>query len=294
MKKLLLGISFTLGFLSSSQAQCSVEVNDSLLSTYDYVLNAVNITGAGPFVFSWTVTDGNGSSVPFTTHPGGDSITIDATTLQNNYGCVIYQLCMTDMLGCTTCSSDTAMLQVPFPCFSQFVSNLNGPNQVSVQLISTMPPFLIASQYVTWTDGNGQSQYQPYLAPATNIVYTPGPANPSNKFFCCILTNLVTGGNFGCISCDSVQYTNSTTGIGELNKQQLCIAPNPASFKTQVESPFPIEAIRLVNSIGQVIDLNYSIEDNKAWLTVSELPKGIYMVEVFTGSGTFKERLIRD
>ena len=130
MKKLLLGVSLTLGFWSLSHAQCSVEVNDSLLSTYDYILNADNETGTGPFTYSWTVTDGNGIPVPYTVNPGGDSVTIDAATLQNNYGCVIYQLCMTDMVGCTTCSSDTAALQVPFPCFSQFTSSIVGHSPI--------------------------------------------------------------------------------------------------------------------------------------------------------------------
>ncbi|WP_341907254.1 T9SS type A sorting domain-containing protein [Fluviicola taffensis] len=291
MKKLLLSIALTLGGFSFSHAQCSVQVNDSLLSTYDYVLNAVNATGSAPFVYSWTVTDGNGIPVPYTTSPGGDSVTIDAATLQNNYGCVIYQLCVSDMLGCTSCSSDTAMVQVPFPCYSAFNSSIVGPNQVSITLNSSMPPFMIMNQMIMWTDGTGQGQSSPYMGPGTLVTYTPGASNSSNKFFCCILTNTPNG---GCISCDSIQYTNSALGIHELEKMKLHIAPNPASSITKIESASAIETLKLVNSLGQSVSVNYSIENNAAWINLSELPKGVYIVQVATQAGTFKEIVIKE
>jgi hypothetical protein len=291
MKKLLLSISLTLGFFSFSNAQCSVQVNDSLLSSYDYILNAINATGTAPFMYSWTVTDGNGLSVPFTTSTGGDSVTIDAATLQSNYGCVIYQLCMTDANNCTTCSSDTAALQVPYPCYSQFNSSIVGPNQVSVTLTSSIPPWMISNQYVTWTDGNGQGQGMPYMGPGTILTYTPGASNPSNKFFCCILTTAING---GCISCDSIQYSNSTAGIGEFTQTKLHISPNPASSITKIESTSVIETLQLVNSIGQSVSVNYTIENNAAWINLSELPKGVYILEVSTATGRSKERIIKE
>ncbi len=291
MKKLLLSISLTLGFLSFSYAQCSVQVNDSLLSNYDYILNAVNATGTAPFVYNWTVTDGNGMPVMYTSTWDGDSITIDAMTLQNNYGCVIYQLCMTDANNCTTCSSDTAALQVPYPCYSQFNSSIVGPNQVSLTLMSSIPQWMITNQFVTWTDGNGQGQGIPYMGPGTILTYTPGASNPSNKFFCCIMTTAING---GCISCDSIQYTNSTLSLDELTNNTLHITPNPASSVVKIESNSGIEAIKLLNSVGQSVILNYSVEGDSAWLNVSELPKGIYIVEVSTVAGAFKQRIIKE
>ncbi len=291
MKKLLLGVSLTLGFMASSHAQCSVEVNDSLMSNYDYILNATNETGTAPFVYNWTVTDGNGVAIPFTTSSGGDSITIDAMTLQNNYGCVIYQLCMTDINNCTTCASDTAALQVPFNCYSAFTSSIVGQNQVSITLNSSMPPYLIVNQMVMWTDGNGQGQGTPYMGPGTIVTYTPGPSNPSNKFFCCILTNMTNG---GCISCDSIQYTNSGLGLNELKNNLLNLAPNPASSVVKIESSSAIEAVSLYNVQGQKLPVSYVLNGITALLNIADLPKGIYTVEITNGSGRFKERLIRE
>ncbi len=291
MKKLLLGVSLSLGFMASSNAQCSIEVNDSLMSNYDYILNAVNATGTAPFVYNWTVTDGNGIPVPFTTSSGGDSITIDAMTLQNNYGCVIYQLCMTDNNNCTTCASDTAALQVPFNCYSAFSSSIVGQNQVSITLNSSMPPYLIMNQMVMWTDGNGQGQGTPYMGPGTIVTYTPGPSNPSNKFFCCILTNTING---GCISCDSIQYTNSALSLDELKNDGLHLAPNPASSVVKIEGSFPIEVLSLFNVQGQKLLVSYSLTGNTAQLNIAELPKGIYTVEVSTEKGLFKQRFVKE
>lgn len=291
MKKLLLGVSLALGCATFSHAQCSVEVNDSLMSNYDYILNAVNITGTGPFVYNWTVTDGNGMPVSFTTSAGGDSILIDAVTLQNNYGCVIYQLCITDMNNCTTCASDTAALQVPFNCYSAFSSSIVGQNQVSITLNSTMPPFLIVNQMIMWTDGNGQGQGTPYIGPGTMVTYTPGPSNPSNKFFCCILTNTTNG---GCISCDSIQYTNSSLGLNELKNDGLQLAPNPASSVVTITHSSPIEAVSLFNAQGQKLVVSYSLNGGIAQLNIAEFPKGIYVVEVSTEKGLSKQRLVKE
>lgn len=291
MKKLLLSVSLALGFMASSHAQCSVEVNDSLMSNYDYILNATNQTGAAPFVYNWTVTDGNGVAIPFTTSSGGDSITIDAMTLQNNYGCVIYQLCMTDINNCTTCASDTAALQVPFNCYSAFTSSIVGQNQVSITLNSSMPPYLIMNQMVMWTDGNGQGQGTPYTGPGTIVTYTPGPSNPSNKFFCCILTNMING---GCISCDSIQYTNSSLSLNELKNNMLTLSPNPALSLVKIESSSPIETISLYNSVGQKLEVELTLNGNTAHVNVAELPKGIYVVEISTENGLVKERFVKE
>lgn len=291
MKKLLLSIAFVASALSFSFAQCSVQVNDSLMSNYDYVLNAIYQTGSGPFTYAWNVSDGNGMPIPHTVSAGGDSCTIDAVTLQNSYGCIIYQLCMTDMMGCMTCSGDTATLQVPFSCYSQFTSNMTGQDQVYVTLNSTMPPYIIVNQMAMWTDGNGQSQGMPYMQPGITIDYTPGPSNPSDKFFLCVVTNTVNG---GCISCDSIQYRNSTVGMSESNWVKLSVAPNPVSSVATIQCSAPIEKLEVINSLGQVLKINAAITGGTAELNTADLPKGVYILRVNTALGTFEERMIKE
>ena len=290
MKKLLLSIALVLGALNSN-AQCSVQVNDSLLTSYDYVLNATNQMGNGPFSYAWSVSDGNGMPIPHTVSAGGDSCTIDAVTLQNSYGCIIYQLCMTDMMGCMTCSGDTATVQVPFQCYSQFTSNMLGQNQVSVTLNSTIPPYIITSQMAMWTNGDGQSDGMPYTQPGIVVNYVPGSSNPSDKFFLCVITNTVNG---GCISCDSIQYRNSSVGLKESNLVKLSIAPNPVSSIATIQCSAEIENLEVFNSLGQTVKVNSMLLSKTAELNTGDLPKGIYIVRVSTALGTFEERMIKE
>jgi hypothetical protein len=100
--------------------------------------------------------------------------------------------------------------------------------------------------------------------------------------------------NGGCLSCDSIQYTNSGLSIGELENKRLHITPNPASSITKIESVSAIETLKLVNSFGQSVSMNYSIENNVAWINLSELPQGVYIIEVSTEGGVFKQRVIKE
>jgi hypothetical protein len=287
--KLLLLTSFSVLFaIKSLYSQCSVQVNDSLYSNYNYVLNAINVTGQAPFQFNWTVTDGNGMNVPYTTNLLGDSLTIDAQTIQNSYGCIIYQLCMTDALNCTTCTQgDTSALQVPFNCFSAFSSSIIGSNQVAVTLNNNIPPFLIMQQFLTWTDGQGQGQGMPYMGPGTIVNYTPGPSNTSDQFFLCMMTNLVNG---GCISCDSIPYM--LAGINEISENDLTLFPNPTDEMLNISSEFAMQSLT-ISSMNGVLVLKTTLDGKTSHqLDLREIPSGMYITEITTESGIRTKRLI--
>lgn len=287
--KLLFLTAFSVIFsFKSLYSQCSVQVNDSLYSNYDYVLNAVNVVGQAPFQFNWTVTDGNGMTVPFTTNLLGDSLTIDAQTIQNSYGCIIYQLCMTDALSCTTCTQgDTSELQVPFNCYSSFSSSIVGSNQVAVTMNSNIPPFLIMQQFLTWTDGQGAGQGMPYMGPGTVVSYTAGPNNPSDQFFLCMMTNLTTG---GCISCDSIPYM--VVGLDELSENDLKLFPNPTDELLNVSSEFAMQNLTITSMSG-VLVMETAIESKTSHqLDLHEIPSGMYIAEITTENGIRTKKLL--
>lgn len=262
-----------------AKAQCSVQVNDSLLSTYDYILNATNQTGTAPFTYVWTVVDGNGMPLPYTTNPTGDSITIAAQTLQNAYGCVIYQLCMNDNLGCSTCTADTNTVQVPFNCYSQFVSSNLGGNNIAVTLNSNIPSFLIAQQFLVWTDGNNQGQGMPYLGPNTVINYTVGPNTVGDKFFLCAMTTLVNG---GCMHCDSIPFT--TLALVPDLLPELSIYPNPATETLQVSGTTSDFQFTVLSLQGQVLLQGTATPQTP--IRIAELPEGSYLLHVETQAGS--------
>jgi hypothetical protein len=287
--KLLLLTSISLLFTSKALfGQCSVQLNDSLYANYSYVLNAINATGQAPFQFNWTITDGNGMMIPYTQNSAGDSVTIDSQTIMNSYGCIIYQLCMTDALNCTTCTqADTSGLQVPFNCYSQFSTSIVGPNTVAVSLMNNIPPFLIQQQFMSWTDGNGQGQGMPYMGPGTQLTYTPGVNNPSNQFFLCIMTNLTTG---GCISCDSIPYT--VAGIEEKAFENLKIYPNPTNDLTSISGNIELHQAILTELNGRQISKLELSGKKEFQLEMASLPIGIYLLELTSKNGGHVTKLI--
>jgi len=286
MNKLLLSAALTISACFQSFSQCSVEVHDSLLVSYDYVLNTTNQTGTSPFQYNWTITDGNGMTIPYNVSAGGDSVTIDDMVLQQVYGCVIYQLCMTDVNNCTTCASDTAALTMPFGCFSQFSSNISGQNQVYVTLNSTIPPYLVMNQMAFWTDGNGQSQSMPYMNPGITIDYVPGPSSPSsNNFYLCVITSMTNG---GCIHCDSVAY--ASLGIPAVSENQVSIQPNPANDKISISGMNSVSAYAIYSTVGELI-YERTLDTPTSELSVADLTNGTYMIRLRSTEGIVTKRL---
>ena len=283
--KLLLFTSTLLLSISSAFGQCSVTINDSLYLDYSYVLNATNVVGQAPFQYNWTVTDGNGIPLQFIQNSTGDSITITPQTIQGAYGCVIYQLCMTDALNCTTCTQpDTSGLQVPFNCYSAFNSTMVGPNQFAISVFNDIPPFLIVTQFMQWTDGDGQGQGMPYMGPATVLTYTPGPQNTNDKFYLCVMSLLTTG---GCMSCDSIPY--SMAGLNE-DILNFNLSPNPANDLIKIKGDYSIESVSIIDVTGSMIQSKEMISTKELEIAADNLPNGIYLLRVETTEGTSLKR----
>ncbi len=283
--KLLLFTSTLLLSISSAFGQCSVTINDSLYLDYSYVLNATNVVGQAPFQYNWTVTDGNGIPLQFIQNSTGDSITITPQTIQGAYGCVIYQLCMTDALNCTTCTQpDTSGLQVPFNCYSAFNSTMVGPNQFAISVFNDIPPFLIVTQFMQWTDGDGQGQGMPYMGPATVLTYTPGPQNTNDKFYLCVMSLLTTG---GCMSCDSIPY--SMAGLNE-DMLNFNLSPNPTNDLIKIKGDYSIESVSIIDVTGSMIQSKEMISTKELEIAVDDLPNGIYLLRIETSEGTSLKR----
>jgi hypothetical protein len=279
--KLLLFTSTLLLSISASFGQCSVSINDSLYLDYSYVLNATNVVGQAPFQYNWTVTDGNGIPLQFIQNQEGDSITITPQTIQTAYGCVIYQLCLTDALNCTTCTQpDTSGLQVPFYCYSAFNSTMVGPNQIAITMNNNIPPFLIVQQFMQWTDGNGQGQGMPYMGPGTILTYTPGPQNTNDKFYLCVMSMLTTG---GCMSCDSIPYS-----LAGLNEELLTfnLSPNPANEVLKIKGDYSFESVAIIDIHGSIIQNREMILTKELDIPVFDLPNGFYLLRIETSQGT--------
>lgn len=291
MKKSILILLLTVFLLQTfySFSQCSVTVHDSLYANYDLVLNAENATGTAPFVYAWSITDGNGAPISFSTSTNGDTAIINSSVLQSTYGCIIYQLCVTDYTNCTSCYTDTNISTVPFSCLSQFTANYVSESQVSVTLNNTIPSFLVLGQFLNWTNGDGQSQQIPYTGPGTMVNYTPGNNNSSDKFLLCAFSALING---GCISCDSVTYTTALSVHTIPFEQEIQISPNPASDQITIASEktlikeiilYTQEGKELIHKTGSFTELQLNIEILQA---------GSYTLVLKNQFGTISKKLM--
>jgi hypothetical protein len=75
--------------------------------------------------------------------------------------------------------------------------------------------------------------------------------------------------------------------------EKISIFPNPATSQLNIQSEVEIEAISLVNAVGQVV-LTKQIQGKDAVLDISNLFAGIYIVRVKTDkSATYKKVVVR-
>ena len=84
-------------------------------------------------------------------------------------------------------------------------------------------------------------------------------------------------------SAAAIQSVNVSlcTGIIELDSDTISIFPNPASTEITITSPIKFTSVKIVNSIGQIV------QETKYNNTVSvvELTKGIYFLQLFNENG---------
>jgi hypothetical protein len=157
--------------ISGSQSMCSQSNN---INTYTATPQAAGVT------YTWSVTC-NGSNVPFTTAPNGQSITVDWTSYTS--GTVNAQVCLT--VSAPGCTSSNTCVQVA-PCCKPSTSYItvagntdpNNPTAITSSTFSTGGSYALSGYYtisgvVSW------SNIRFAMAPGTKI--TIPSATPVNN-----------------------------------------------------------------------------------------------------------------
>ncbi len=120
----------------------------------------------------------------------------------------------------------------------------------------------------TWNfDDGGYSQQQNPTHPYEN----------SGTYWVCLAINSACGGNNFCQNV-TVNVT-STVGIEDRISNKTVIYPNPSNDFIKIETEGKIESIRFINITGQE-SLRIDNLKQGAKIDVSELPTGIYLVEL--------------
>lgn len=94
----------------------------------------------------------------------------------------------------------------------------------------------------------------------------------------------------------NVEKTTETVGIKETNNLNLVnLYPNPASEQITLDSENNINKLKLYNSLGKELQVNYTdIAPNKKQINISSLSTGIYILKGETDGKTFTEKIIKE
>ena len=88
--------------------------------------------------------------------------------------------------------------------------------------------------------------------------------------------------------CTNNRQGDFAFGIEEINKNTISIYPNPTSDIITISAEnLTISQINIYNQLGQQMPI-----DPGTSIDVSTFPKGLYIVEIETEDGTFREKIL--
>jgi hypothetical protein len=90
----------------------------------------------------------------------------------------------------------------------------------------------------------------------------------------------------------SITITNQTTGINDYSLNNLLIYPGPAAEELTIENDFPIVQYHIMNIEGKLLKAE-RININQTTIDISNLKKGIYLIQVQTESGIKVEKFVK-
>jgi hypothetical protein len=227
---------------------------DGATSTLAITVNpSPTVTVNSPSICIGDVATINASGAATYTWSAGtitSSISVSPTITTN------YSVVGTNSLGCSSSKTATVTVNVA-PTL-----NISSTNTlICVGETATITANSSASTY-SWSNGSSSSSI--IVTPSVTTIYT------------------ITVSNGLCNSNSS--YTQSVsvcTSLNELKNNSIKIYPNPASAELTISSPIKFTDVKIVNSIGQIVQ--ESKYNNP--VSVVELSSGIYFVQLFNENG---------
>jgi len=84
---------------------------------------------------------------------------------------------------------------------------------------------------------------------------------------------------------------DNNTGIENISSNQITVYPNPAKDELYIKSELQIKKVEIYSSTGSLLlsDNNFNRK-----ITVSSLPKGIYLVKIYTDNGVVVSKIVKE
>ena len=95
------------------------------------------------------------------------------------------------------------------------------------------------------------------------------------------------------IYCHHLNNQGLGNGIERIAELEMAVFPNPTSSFVQINSKVRIDEIRLYNAVGNILLNDFSNAGMTDSLDLSELPSGIYIVEVLTGQKNIRKTILK-
>ncbi|MEM6344983.1 MAG: Calx-beta domain-containing protein [Bacteroidota bacterium] len=109
-----------------------------------------------------------------------------------------------------------------------------------------------------------------------------------------VVLNITSVSNDGTISTGTLTITiTETDNIEDLLPQNaIKLFPNPASTQLSLRSDYRLERVRITNLMGQTM-MQQELNQPQVDLSISQLPAGVYMIQVETPKGNWTSRWIK-
>jgi len=90
----------------------------------------------------------------------------------------------------------------------------------------------------------------------------------------------------------SIFYTPVSINATNAPEFEFTVAPNPASTSIRITTALDLDEIRIVNSLGQVVQV-VNAPDRRTSIAVAELPNGIYFIEAISKSARVTKQFVK-
>ncbi len=147
--------------------------------------------------------------------------------------------------------------------------------------------------FVGWEENDGVAVYNPAAPPPGLTFFNEGlPSLNINR----IATNpwMSAPAIFVCTDMGvwySIDYMVGFDQPEAAGNGQIIVTPNPATDRIRVESPLPVQNIRILTLAGKSV-LFHKVNANRAVLDISTLSPGIYLINVNSGRKNTVKKII--
>ncbi|HRP88971.1 MAG TPA: PKD domain-containing protein [Edaphocola sp.] len=229
------------------------------------------LCNGGPFI----ATAGNTpSSSSYLWTPGGET-----TNVKNIYNSGTYSVKVTNSIGCS--ATDTINVVIAeSPTVSGIITTGSFPN------FYFSPNYSLNASHYFWDFGDGNTDT------AQNTFHTYAISGSWKAYTVCLTVSNNDCGEDDICTIVTTDANSNSTGIKNLNIEELKLFPNPATQSITIEnhSSYKIKNITINNFLGQQV-MKIAIKSNKQMIDISNLISGLYQVTIEFEEGTVNRKL---